>query len=175
MSLLSSITGIGINPFGKNKLKINGMKALGTLATAASMGALGPLAGAMNAIPGAGAVMGGISKVKGALGAIPGVSKLAGGFSKVGGVKGLLGSAGGFLKDHGDQLLGAGAIGEGYLNQRKATDYRNRALGIAEGSYNERAPLRSAGVSGMLNEARPDLSSAYANQNPYSRVQRRVA
>lgn len=157
MSMFSSLTGIGINPFGKNKLKINGMKALGTMATLGSMGALGPVAGAMRAIPGASAIGSGISK-------LGGVSKVASGLG------GMLGKAGGLV----DPLLGAGALYEGYKDNQKSTDYRNRALAVAENGYAERAPLRTAGVSGMMNETRPDLSSIYANGNPYSKVQRRT-
>lgn len=163
MSWLSKVSGIGINPFGKDKIKIDPMKAAMTALTVGSMGGFGPVAGAINAIPGGAAVLGGVSKVKGALSAIPGVSKL-------GGLSGGISKVGGFLKDHGDQLLGAGAIGEGYLDKRRSNDLRNEALGIAKQGWGERAPLRSAGVSGMLNEQRPDLSSIYRSPNPYSRV-----
>lgn len=172
MSWLSNVTGIGISPKG---VKISPLKALGTVATLGSMGALGPVAGALNAIPGAGAVMSGVSKVKGALSAIPGASAVGSGISKMGGLKGAVSKVGGFLGDHGDQLLGAGSLYEGYQANQKSNDYMNEALHYAKDSYDTRAPLRSAGVSGMLNETRPDLSSIYQSGNPYSKVQRRFA
>lgn len=85
MSMFSSLTGIGINPFGKTKVKINPIKALGTALTVGSMGGLGPVAGALGRIPG---VAAGAAKVGGVLGKIPGASKVGGfllnGFGKAG-------------------------------------------------------------------------------------------
>jgi len=46
----------------------------------------------------------------------------------------------------------------------------NQALGIANQSYADRAPLRTAGVQGMVNNKAPDLSSVFASGNPYSKI-----
>lgn len=85
MSWLSSITGIGINPLGKTKVKIDPVKALGTALTVGSMGGLGPVAGALGRIPG---VAAGAAKVGGVLSKVPGATKVGGyllnGFGKAG-------------------------------------------------------------------------------------------
>lgn len=167
MSWLSKITGVHISPHG---VSIEPLKALGTVATLGSMGALGPVAGALEAIPGAGAVMGGLSKVGGALSSIPGAGAIESGVSKLGGVSGMANTAGGFLKNHGDQLLGAGSAYQGYKDSQKSNDLMNQALGIANQSYADRAPLRTAGVQGMVNNKAPDLSSVFASGNPYSKI-----
>lgn len=86
---------------------------------------------------------------------------------------GVVSKIGDFLGNHGDQILGAGAIGEGYLNSRRSSDLRNQAIGLSNQSYSDRAPLRSAGVSGMLNDTPPDLSSVFASGNPYSKIKPR--
>lgn len=150
MSLVSKITGVHISPHG---VKIEPLKALGTALTIGSFGGLGPVGAALGAIPGAGAVASGVSKVKGALAAIPGISKV-----------------GGFLKDHGDQLLaGAGAI-QNANDMSHANDLLKTGQGYAQRSFDERAPLRAAGISGMLNPQTPDLSGInYGSQgNPYA-------
>lgn len=67
MSILSSVTGIGINPFGKRKIKINPMKALGTALTVGSMGGFGPIAAGLSHIPGGAALLSGASRAKAAL------------------------------------------------------------------------------------------------------------
>ena len=111
--------------------------------------------------------MGGVSKVGGFLDKIPGASKIGG---MLGGANGLVSKVGssGLL----DKALGAGAAYEGYKANQKSTDLMNQGLHYAKDSYDTRAPLRSAGVSGMLNEQRPDLTSLYASGNPYSKVKR---
>lgn len=168
MSILSKISGIHISKHG---VHIEPLKALGTVATLGSLGALGPVGAALRAIPGAGAVASGVSKVGGALKAIPGASQIGNAITGGNGLSGAVSKVGGFLKDHGDQLLGAGSLYEGYKANQKSNDLMNEALASAKGSYAERAPLRTAGVQGLLNQQRPDLSSVYANpSNPYSRV-----
>lgn len=169
MSWLSKITGVHISPKG---VHVEPLKALGTALTIGSLGGLGPVGAALGSIPGAGA----ISKVGGVLSHIPGVGALESGIDKLGGLKGAVSKVGSFLGDHGDQLLGAGSLYEGYNNSKKSTDLMNQALDTAKQSYAERAPLRTAGISGMMNETRPDLSSIYVNpSNPYSKVRPRAA
>lgn len=167
MSWLSKISGIHVSPHG---IKIEPLKALGTVATLGSLGALGPVGAALGSIPGAGAVASGVSKVGGVLGHIPGASQVGNMITGGKGLSGAVSKIGGFLGDHGDQLLGAGSLYEGYKANQKSNDLMNEALSTAKQSYADRAPLRSAGVSGMLNTQRPDLSSVYASANPYSKV-----
>ena len=85
MSILSSVTGIGVNPFGKTKVKIDPLKAAGTALTIGSMGGLRPVAGALGRIPG---VAAGAAKVGGVLSKVPGATKVGGfllnGFGKAG-------------------------------------------------------------------------------------------
>lgn len=193
MSLLSKVTGIHISKHG---VRIEPLKALGTLATVGSFGGLGPLAGAAgkigsvaSKIPGAakaGAVLSGLKKIGGSnvspvdvngivnhsgvldsIGGTGAPGEDSGGF--MGGVK----KVGGFLDDHGDQLLGAASLGEGYLGQRRANNLQNEALGIAKQSYADRAGLRKLGVSQMMDQTAPDLSSTFAqSSNPYSRMRK---
>ncbi len=112
--------------------------------------------------------------------------QILGGLKKVGG--GIIGAdqrgdgGGGFLDDIGgmlsgglkkiggiDNVLGAGALGYGAYQQKQAGDMREKALKLITDDYATRAPLRTQGLSGMLNEQRPDLSSVFASQNPFSR------
>jgi len=168
MSWLSKISGIHVSPHG---VKIEPLKALGTIATLGSFGALGPVGAALGSIPGAGAISSGVSKVGGILSKVPGADKLGSLVTGGKGIPGAVSKVGSFLGDHGDQLLGAGSLYEGYKANQRSNDLMNEALHYAKDSYDTRAPLRTAGVSGMLNQQRPDLSSVYANpSNPYSRV-----
>lgn len=99
-----------------------------------------------------------------------------------GGGGGLLSSLGGIgsgllggLKKVGiDNILGGGALGYGAYQQKQAGDMRDKALKLITDDYATRAPLRTQGLQGMLNETPPDLSSIYSDpQNPFSR--KRVA
>lgn len=73
-----------------------------------------------------------------------------------------------FLGDHGAQILaGAQGVNSAILGQ-KAREYGKNALGQAEQSYNEREPLRAAGIAGMLNPQTPDLSGLMKNAGPYA-------
>lgn len=106
-------------------------------------------------------------------GGVPGISPAGLG----GGGGGILGSLGGILggglKKIGgvDGLLGAGALGYGAYQQKQAGDMREKALKLLSDDYASRAPLRKAGLSGMLNETPPDLSATFspAMQNPFAR------
>lgn len=104
----------------------------------------------------------------------------AGGLKKIGGSvvdslshnkQGIIDSVLGGVKHLGvDNVLGGGALAYGAYQQKKAGDMRNKALKMVEQDYAERAPLRKLGVSGMMNEQRPDLSSVFAPaMNPFLR------
>ncbi len=87
-----------------------------------------------------------------------------------GGVKGLLGQAGGFLKDNPDLILGGLSAIQGAKAQGKADKLGAQALAHETGRYNELAPLRTMGREGMMSKARPDLSGIYGgSSNPFSR------
>lgn len=131
MSWLSSLTGVGISPKG---IKINPMKALGTALTVGTLGSAGPLAGVMSRIPGAAAVGGLIGKAK-----------------KIPGVGGIIDYA-----QHNPLELLSGI--NSAMDAGHARDLQGRAEGIAMDNYNARAPLRTAGLQGMLKPAVPDLS-----------------
>lgn len=183
MSWLSKTTGVHISKHG---VHIEPVKALGTALTIGSVGGLGPLAGisgkigsVASHIPGAakaGAVLGGLKKIgqhtPQAVGGPQGAIDMATAGDE-GGFMGGLKKVGGFLSDHGDQLLGGAALGEGYLNQRKSNNLSNEALNLARQSYADRAGLRKLGVSQMLDQTAPDLSSTFADpNNPYAKMRR---
>lgn len=150
MSWLSKITGVGISPHG---VKIDPLKAIGTALTVGSLGSLGPVGAALGSIPG-------VSKVGSVLGSIPGISK----------VGGLAKGIGGFLGDHGDQILQGAQILNGAQKSAHANDLLKTGQGYAQRSFDERAPLRSAGISGMLNPQVPDLSGINyeSSGNPFA-------
>jgi hypothetical protein len=171
VSILSKVTGIHISPHG---VHIEPLKALGTVAALGSLGALGPLSGALQAIPGAGAVAGAASKVGSIASKVPGVAKIGDFLGSHGGVGGLVKAGLGYAKDHPMDIL-AGAEGvNSALQQKQATNYAKDAAGAVTGSYNERAPLRVAGLKQLLNPDLPDTSFVGdAPGNAYSR--KRVA
>jgi hypothetical protein len=78
----------------------------------------------------------------------------------------------GGLKKVGVNGVLAGASGVAGVNaSRNAANDRKKALKLIESGYAEREPLRKLGLSGMLNEQRPDLSSTFATSgNPFRRV-----
>lgn len=150
----------------------------------AAMSGIGKAGAALKSLPGAakaGAVLSGLKKVGGSSGMPPsvdvngivnhsGVLDSMSGGEDGGGFMGGLKKVGSFLGDHGDQLLGAASLGEGYLGQRRANNLQNEALGIAKQSYADRAGLRKLGVSQMMDQTAPDLSSTFAQpSNPYGR------
>lgn len=102
------------------------------------------------------------------------VGKMGGGLPGVGGAEGggggWMDKLGGFLGEHGDQLLTAGALASSYGTEKANRELRERAMGYATGSYDQRAPLRAAGMAGALNPERPNLSGIFANPgNAYAR------
>lgn len=135
---------------------VGGALASGAGAVGSALGSLGGAAkGALSAIPGASGVAGAI---EGAAGALPGASSL--GSSSLGGlVKEGLGKAGEFLTANGGRnALGIAQGVTTALQQKKANDLANRALKSSEGAYAEKAPLRAAGMAGLM---RPDVGNPY--------------
>lgn len=97
------------------------------------------------------------------------------------GVEGMVkGGAGGGL---GGLLTGNGGLNALGLAQginaaglqNKADDYAKQAVGGVQDSYNQRAPLRVAGVQGMLNPQTNDISSLTANSGPYGKGLPKIA
>lgn len=52
---------------------------------------------------------------------------------------------------------------------KQATDYGKQGLTAVQDSYNQRAPLRVAGLQGMLNPQTNDLSALTAHSGPYGK------
>lgn len=192
MSILSSVTGIGINPFGKRKLKIDPLKALATAATVGSFGSLGPLAGIAgkvgsiaSKVPGAakiGSLAMGAKRVLGGSG-VPQVTKggvpislsdinpniPSGGDGAEDG--GLLGGLMDFGKKHlGD--IGVGALGAAdAANAARASKRQGQlsdeALQIAKERWASGAGLREAGTAGLMKPV--DFNAVYADPtNPFA-------
>jgi hypothetical protein len=181
----AAIGGLGSRASGDNLKTAIGYGIKGALPGAlGKLGGLGGVLGGLKRIGGGGAPsldVGDLSKVIGNSGmpggAAPGLgSSGKGGVlgslgSIIGGAGGLGGILGGGLKKIGgvDGLLGGAATGYGAYQMKQAGDMRNKALKMVEQDYASRAPLRSQGLAGMLNEQRPDLSSTFASNNPFSR------
>lgn len=146
MSWLSNATGIHLN-----------LKPLAPVIG----GAVGSLVG----MPTLGAAAGGMLSHLGEH--APAQPSGGGGFS----LPGALGAAGSWLGGNG----GKNALGvlQG-LNaaqlQNQATQYAKGAYGNTMQSWNQRAPLRAAGIAGMLQPRIPDMSalSTIAGRNPYA-------
>lgn len=66
-----------------------------------------------------------------------------------------LGGASGLL----DKGLGVAQIANAANLQRQSTDYATHAMDTVNQSYGERAPLRVAGIEGLLKPKTPDLST----------------
>lgn len=134
-------------------------------ATGAAMGAGASLAG--SAIRDPGSIIGGLKTVGG----------------KLGGSAGSLGSAAGNVLHAATgggggvnplMLALAGAQGLNAANLgRKANDFADQGWNLANDNWNARAPLRDAGMAGLLHPETRDLSNltALRNQNP---AQKRV-
>jgi len=81
-----------------------------------------------------------------------------------------------FLAKNGSALLAGANILEAGKNSKAASDYANQALATEQGLFNAKAPLRSAGIAGMLNPSQgtPDLSNLRAlagsgSGNPFAK------
>lgn len=120
----------------------------------------------------------------GALGSIPGLGGLEGAIAKIPGGSAVMeafksgkvpiGSLLGFLKDHAGDILAAGNVVEAALRQGKADSYANKAYNTANDAYTAKAPLRMAGIEGMLHPQTPDISSLRSlattrSGNPFAR------
>lgn len=104
-----------------------------------------------------------------ALGTAAGSLGLGGGGDGKGGLGGLLDSLG--LGGVNPALLGLGVAQIKNVSdlQKKASGYATGALDQANKSYGERAPLRAAGIQGMLNPQTRDLSGLLTNSGPYAK------
>lgn len=173
----AKLGGMGAKAIFQGGLKKVGSN-LGTLAMGGKLGGNGipnpDVSGALNTANGIADKYGS----QGGGGFLDGLKKVGGGIVGMGSGVGMGGSHGGFL----DSILGgikgigvdgalAGAAGLAGANaSRNASNYRNKALGLVQGQWDDKAPLRKVGLAGMLNEQRPDLSSVYADpQNPFAR------
>ena len=91
--------------------------------------------------------------------------------SHAGGVGNALGSVGSLLTGNGGiNALGAAEGVNAAMQQRQANNYAKSALGGVQQSYNERAPLRTAGIQGLLNPQTPSIQglSSIAGRNPFA-------
>ena len=138
-------------------------------AVAGAAGALGGgalLGGALGAIPGA-------SSVESALSNIPGASEILNAVKS--GAPGAIESLLGLLKNHAGDLMTAANVYEAAQRQGKADKFANQAINTATDAYNAKAPLRMAGLQGMLNPQTPDLSNLRSlagsrSGNPFART-----
>lgn len=151
MSWLSSITGIGISPKG---VKINPGRALGTVLTLGSMGALGPAAGFLGKIPGI-AKLGGLGKIGGIFG---GASKFVG---KEGG-----GAEPGRFRSILDNVAKYGEVAGDAYGAYQSNQRQNRAVKLAEHEYAAGAPLRDASRRMLLDDSTPDTSGIFDRPAP---------
>lgn len=102
----------------------------------------------------------------GALGGGGSAASSAGG----GGLGGILKSAGGFVMNNPELLLGGLSAIQGSREQAKANEMQKRALQLAEQPWNETAGLRKQSLDQLMNPAEHDLSSLYAgSSNPFAR------
>ncbi len=149
--------------------------------------ALGSLGSAASNIPGVGGIEQGAQSIGGLLGKIPGVQGIEQGAGGVGGLikqgvgaltgggssgapsslGSLLGSAGQWLTGNGGaNALGAAEGVNAALLGQQSTNYAKQAANAVNASYNARAPLRLAGVNGMLNATRGNPFSTGATGAP---------
>ncbi len=117
---------------------------------------------AAGAIPGAAGAAGGATSLASILAQIPGIGGLLSGLvNGAGGASGLI-----------DKGLGAAQLVNAANLQKQSTGYAKNAMDTANQSYDSRAPLRLAGVQGMLNPKPSSdlsgLSSVTAAGNPFA-------
>ena len=140
----------------------------GNLLTNAKLGALTAGAmGGLGALGGAGGGLGGI------LSHIPGLQSIEGLLTGQNGQPGVLGELGSFLGGNGGKnALGLAQGVNAAMLQKQSSDYAKQAMGDVQNSYNERAPLRSAGIQGMLNPqtgANAAIAGLPQTGNPYAK------
>lgn len=191
MSILSSVTGIGINPFGKRKIKIDPLKALGTALTVGSMGGLGPLAGiagkvgsAASRIPGAakaGAVLSAGKRLLGGGDGVPQVMRNGQPISlsdlnpnMPGGGAGAGGGLMDFLKGHMGDIavggLGAADAANAARASKRQGQLQDEMLSGARETWAAGEPLRAAGRARLLQPRAPvDFNAVYGDPtNPFA-------
>lgn len=66
-----------------------------------------------------------------------------------------------WMKKNSGTLIAGANVAEAAYRQMQADKYAGKAFDLASGAYNEKAPLRTAGIAGMLNPGAntPDLSA----------------
>lgn len=187
MSILSGligkipVIGHGLNEVGKI------LPSAGQLVGGAALGPIGSLIGGSvdgNTTPlqkdigagvaatagtmGLGSLLGGAGALTGAAGAPTSLESL---LAKIPGLSGLLGSLGG-VKGLVNTGLGAAEALNAANLQKQSTQYAKNAMDTANQSYDTRAPLRLAGVQGMLNPQPSTnvsgLSQIAAAGNPFA-------
>lgn len=114
-------------------------------------------------IPGVGGLLGGGS------GAVPEAASAAGGGASngllSGGVGGLIKKAGSYALEHPGNILTAAQGVNSALDAASARALEKKAMGYATDDYASRAPLRAAGVAGLI--APPvDVTQSRAYQSP---------
>lgn len=141
--LKSSVKGAVHNPltYAAASLLIPGVAPLALNALKAGAGAVGSGIGALG--HGAASVAGGLGGVAKSVAPMA-ISALTGGH----GLSGLL-----------DRGLGAAQVVNAANLQKQSTGYAKDALNTVNQSYDARAPLRVAGIEGLLHPQTPDLSS----------------
>ena len=174
MSWLSQITGVHVSPKG---FSVEPAKLLGDAAALAIPGvggALGKIPGIGGALSGLGAKLGGGA----AIGAVAPLLKNAvgGGTSGAspdqgGSGGGILGSIEGLLTGNGGlNALGIAGGVNSAMQQSQANNYAKNALSGVQSSYDARAPLRTAGIQGLLSPQTPSIAGlgSIAGHNPFA-------
>lgn len=184
----------GVAAHGRVLDTSHGSVGLGDIAGAGIKGgAMGALAGGLSHLPGIASHIPGVSSVEGWLGGGAGAGAAGAAGQAAGGAAGgslndisnaavgSIGQApsagGGFLSSAARWLTGNGGknalgLAEGVnaaMMGRKANQLQNRALGTAQQAYAERAPLRQAGMQGMLHPQTPSLTPLADPGNPYAK------
>lgn len=85
--------------------------------------------------------------------------------------QGWLQTALGFLGDHKDDILDYGSAAEQIADRHRRNKMQDEGIGMARGDLARRQPLRDAGMAGLMDQSRPDLSSVFNQEQPrYRRV-----
>lgn len=146
---------------------------------AASLGVIpgiGALGGLASKIPGVGKVTGvlkGIGLGGDPLSSIGEAQNFVSGIGQAASGGGKLRAIGGFLKNHGGDILDgletAGNIYGNYQDQSRRDDY----MRMAKDEFARRAPLRNAGMQALLDDSTPDTSAIFNDpMDPAGRYRR---
>ncbi|MEK7765995.1 MAG: hypothetical protein AAB368_07125 [bacterium] len=154
---------------GKGVLSGAGERAIGQVAGGALVGG----AGLLGIGPGLGGAAAGAVPAAGAAGAaVPGAagtSAIAGAVPAAGGLGGFLDKAKGFLTPD-NILMGLQGLNAA-RGMARETDLTNEAVGLDRNRWRENAPLRDAGMEGLLNPQVADtsaLSQLSGQGNPFA-------